>query len=395
MNTTSSLDFKFNFPVGYLKFHSDTALNFQFNRYYSTGYLPLELSQSLAQQIKTYDQVTPVMTAEAEKAREKGENIHAAFLYRFAEFFCFNDKREKSRLYQAFMDLFYQEFGQFLQKHEINYQSGKLKALKMIVPQETRSSNQKKARSFPIVLHGGGDSFIEEFFSTAFTIAQKGYDVIMFEGPGQGEPLHKYGLKMIPEWEKPLGAILDYFNLDDISLIGVSLGGYFACRAAAFDSRIKNVVLYDVIYDFYDCTLCRMGFFGKNLLKALVKTHAKSAINRIFDRAGKRNQMSKWLMEQAFFVNGINTPYEFLVKLRQYSTAKFSRQVSQNVLVMAGESDHYVPLRMFGRQVQALKGAKSVQGRIFKDSEQAGAHCQVGNLPLALDFIEQWLNSVG
>ena len=34
------------------------------------------------------------------------------------------------------------------------------------------------------------------------------------------------GLKMTHEWEKPVAAVLDFFELEGITLIGVSLGGY-------------------------------------------------------------------------------------------------------------------------------------------------------------------------
>ena len=47
-----------------------------------------------------------------------------------------------------------------------------------------------------------------------------------------------------------MAAVLDHFGLADVTLIGLSLGGYLAPRAAAFEERIKRVVAHDVfIYD--------------------------------------------------------------------------------------------------------------------------------------------------
>ena len=57
-----------------------------------------------------------------------------------------------------------------------------------------------------------------------------GYEVIMFEGPGQGATLKKYNLPLTHEWEKPAKAILDYFNLEDVTLIGISMGGWLCLR---------------------------------------------------------------------------------------------------------------------------------------------------------------------
>ena len=91
---------------------------------------------------------------------------------------------------------------------------------------------------------------MEEFYSVACYIADMGYDVILFEGPGQGAALRRSSLYMTYEWEKPVAAVLDYFQLSDVTLVGVSLGGYLAPRAAAFEERITRLVAFDVfLYD--------------------------------------------------------------------------------------------------------------------------------------------------
>ena len=59
---------------------------------------------------------------------------------------------------------------------------------------------------------------------------------------------------------------------------------------------------------------------------------------------------------------------------------------------MAGEDDHAVPVDMYKKQFRALKNAASVSGRVFTKEEHASAHCQAGNLGLALEYILKWLN---
>lgn len=61
------------------------------------------------------------------------------------------------------------------------------------------------------------------------------------------------------QWEKCTSAVLDYYNLNDVTLIGISLGGYLATRAAAYEKRITRLVMYDLIYDFYGSLTARMG----------------------------------------------------------------------------------------------------------------------------------------
>jgi len=98
----------------------------------------------------------------------------------------------------------------------------------------------------------GVEEYYPNFAEAAF---KRGYSVLTYEGPGQGQALRKYGLTYTPEWEKSVKAVLDEFlrthaKPSKIVLIGMSMGGYFAPRAAAFEERIDGVVAYDTCYDF-------------------------------------------------------------------------------------------------------------------------------------------------
>ena len=72
-------------------------------------------------------------------------------------------------------------------------------------------------------------------------LADAGYDVIGFDGPGQGTTRRRHGLLFDYRWETPMGAVLDHSGLDDVTLVGLSLGGWLALRAAAFEKRIRRV----------------------------------------------------------------------------------------------------------------------------------------------------------
>ncbi|MFW9992286.1 MAG: hypothetical protein ACFFD4_09590 [Candidatus Odinarchaeota archaeon] len=63
------------------------------------------------------------------------------------------------------------------------------------------------------------------------------------------------------------------------------------------------------------------------------------------------------------------------------------------MLVLIGEEDINGQARSFyKKQVDALKNAKSVTGRIFTREENASHHCQAGNVGIALHYILDWLN---
>jgi len=66
-------------------------------------------------------------------------------------------------------------------------------------------------------------------------------------------------------------------------------------------------------------------------------------------------------------------------------------KVTQDVLILTGREDHFIPFKMHRMQVGALTNAKSVAGRVFTREEQAQNHCQIGNVGLALTVMTDWL----
>jgi len=97
-----------------------------------------------------------------------------------------------------------------------------------------------------VVLIPGLDSTKEEFFFFEQSFLDRGMATVSLDGPGQGET----GLR-IPirhDYETAVHPLLDLLakrtDLDHsrIGLAGVSLGGYYAPRVAAFETRLKAVV---------------------------------------------------------------------------------------------------------------------------------------------------------
>ena len=200
-------------------------------------------------------------------------------------------------------------------------------------------------------MHGGFDSFIEELYPLATYIANKGFDIIMFEGPGQGRPLHSYGLKMTHEWENPVRTVIDYFKLIDVTLIGMSLGGFLAPRAAAFESRISRVVLWGVVYDL----IGQIDLVTRSLLKLLLGLKAKSVVNGLFNRLIKRRKLndprrlhSEWFYSHALYNTGCETVYDYLKEANEnYTTKNVSHLIKQDVLMLVGEDDIQGKARSF------------------------------------------------
>ncbi len=105
-----------------------------------------------------------------------------------------------------------------------------------------------------VLLVAGLDSVKEEFFAVENIFLARGMATFSLDGPGQGET--GYTLKIRPDFEAPVAAALDVLcargDLDGgrVGVLGVSLGGYYAARAAAFEPRIRAVVICGGPYDY-------------------------------------------------------------------------------------------------------------------------------------------------
>ncbi len=108
-----------------------------------------------------------------------------------------------------------------------------------------------------ILLLPGLDSTKEEFFYWENVFLKRGLATFSLEGPGQGECGYKSTIR--PDYEAAVSTALDTFTKRDdidmnrIGLAGVSLGGYYAPRAAAFESRVKAAVGICGPWNFAEC----------------------------------------------------------------------------------------------------------------------------------------------
>jgi pimeloyl-ACP methyl ester carboxylesterase len=100
-------------------------------------------------------------------------------------------------------------------------------------------------RSPLVVLIPGLDSTKEEFFHWENAFLARGMATLSMDGPGQGEA--GFRLSIRHDYEVAVAAMLDAvagradLDLERIGTAGVSLGGYYAPRAAAFEPRIRAV----------------------------------------------------------------------------------------------------------------------------------------------------------
>lgn len=100
-----------------------------------------------------------------------------------------------------------------------------------------------------VILNNGSDGPVSSQWSQGGRAAvMRGWNAITFDGPGEGAALHRQGLYFRHDWEHVVTPVVDHLvaraDVDPsrIALQGISQGGYWAPRAAAFEHRLAALV---------------------------------------------------------------------------------------------------------------------------------------------------------
>lgn len=372
-----------NHPIGYQTFHRQRFINYQLNRLHAEGYARPEDLRAAAAAIRSLDDYGRAFVALADAAEREGRLKNAAFYVRAAEFFAAPASGEKGALYRRFRDLFYRAFADAgIVQHQVAYGAGSLPAAYL-------PAVHRPARG-DVLIFGGFDSLIEEFFVIWRGLAEAGYNVIAFEGPGQGGARALYGLRHTHDWERPVAAILDHFQLSRAALVGISMGGYWALRAAAFEPRITHVVSWSPVYDW----MAQIPPLAQRFMHWLMGY--RSFMNTTIRWRTRLIPVLAHAVRQANYMVDGHEPMDavdWLLGMNRHHL--HSERVRQHVLLMGGEEDTFQPVKLLRQQQAALTAAASVTARIFTPAEHAAMHCQMGNLPLAIQTLVDWLEAAG
>jgi pimeloyl-ACP methyl ester carboxylesterase len=388
IGTLPSTSPSFSFPIGYYELHPDISINFQLNRFYGwvgDDSMLTEMRGAVAS-VNDYPTFTKIILDLGEKALARHEVLKGAYYLRLAEFFLLFSDPRKRPIRQRFVDLLLDHLQIAPSAYSrIPFEAGWLPAYRL-TPKKPIGT---------LVVFGGFDSYIEEWLPAALVFRDAGYDTILFEGPGQGAALELAHLTMTPEWEKPVKAVLDYFRLDAVTLMGFSLGGGLVIRAAAFEPRVRRVIAYDIMTNGIECFLRPLPPPSQKELLDWIDTGNEVAVDKFFADAMAKSLLLDWMVKLAIHNTGVKTTYEMMKHYQKYETASISSQLTQDVLLMAGAEDHYIPVHQLPDQIATLTHVRSLTARLFTRAEQAQNHVQVGNMGLAFRTMIDWMVSLG
>jgi len=239
---------------------------------------------------------------------------------------------------------------------------------------------------------GGYDGTCEElFFIIATGALQRGYNVLVFDGPGQGGALVTRKLAMRADWENVVTPVVDYLltrsDVDSarIALYGGSFGGYLAPRAAAFEHRLAACIADAALFD--PAALSKK-MFPPEIASALAKDDV--AVLKPFFNKLQENTTQRFIIGRGMWVHGASTPWEYFKMFQAYSLAEVAKSIECPTFVAEAENDRR---RGGGKDLyNALQCPK--EHLLFKASEGAGEHCEAGGREIFFQKTFDWLDPI-
>ena len=382
------MELELEFKQGVYHLNPDPNFNFQLNRVILWDGGDLNDVMQAAKRITDSTSWKQEMIYFGDNALSQNRIPQAIAYYQMSEFFDGNPSNKQ--YYIKATELFYEYYHSYfderrVQKIQVPYEDVMLPIMV--------AKTQKQCKG-TILLHGGNDSCFEEMFLPMLYLSEHGYDVYLFEGPGQGNVLRVQGKHFTYAWERPVKAILDFFHLNDVIIIGVSLGAMLALRAAALDKRITRAVSWSVFPDFLDVVLDQIPKKVAGIVRFMLKHNLRIVLSPILcmmKLIRKNDPLFQWGVKHGMYAYGADSIYDYLKKVSKYQIMDVASMIEQDVLILGANQDHLVDYRMIGKEINALTNANSLTFRLFTEKENAGNHCNLGNAKLALDVILQWL----
>jgi alpha-beta hydrolase superfamily lysophospholipase len=243
-----------------------------------------------------------------------------------------------------------------------------------------------------VIINGGYDSVKEEcYFFSGAAVLRRGYQVLLFDGPGQGIPLLQDKLTSIPDWENVITPIIDYLHTrsdvdkSKIALCGMSFGGYQVPRAATREKRISCIITDPAQISIGRKARARLPLpaawrasFPKNTPYFAVYLTSLILGRVLADPSGG------WTIRRILHVHGLKDVTEMFPELDKFSLDP--KQVTCPVFVSFAEGD---AIATEAKEFYDRCGSEKKKFVQYKEKDGSHEHCEAGNRS---SFNADWLD---
>ena len=229
-----------------------------------------------------------------------------------------------------------------------------------------------------LVCTNGYDSTINEMYVTFATALARGYNLLLFDGPGQGRPLIEQGLVFRPDWENVVTPVVDFaltrpeVDPEKVVLLGWSFGGYLAPRAASGEHRLAACIADPGFWDLFEANKAGLSVLPKETFDKLPDVDP-SVLEPFMEKIRADPKLRWSIVQRDFWVHGIDSLLEFLKVSVDYSLKEAAAQIRCPTLLGWSESD---PLSWNAERIYDSLTCPRKLIR-FMNAEGAGDHCEV------------------
>jgi fermentation-respiration switch protein FrsA (DUF1100 family) len=300
----------------------------------------------------------------------RGSLVRASLYYQWAAAFLPPEDERKHTAHRTSVELFQRACELFeppIERLEVPYEGTSYPAY-YVAPKNP------DGKAAPCVLQLPGlDSTKEQTLGLALELAERGIASLLADPPGVGEALLFRGLKARHDYEVPCTAALELLaqrpEIDPkrVAVCGVSLGGYYAPRAAAMEPRFAACVAWGAIWDYHEVWSRRR----------VVHVDSPMASPPF----------------QLMLITGQPTYEDAMRELEKWRLHGVAERINCPFLVLHGEHDRQVFLADAYKLCEAASSDQK-ELKVFTEDEGGSAHCQNDNRRLAIDYIADWLEDV-
>jgi hypothetical protein len=245
-----------------------------------------------------------------------------------------------------------------------------------------------------VIINNGADGLENRMYILGGAGAlARGYNCLIFNGPGQGDSLWERKLYFRPDWESVIVPVVDAMlqrpEVDPkrIALIGVSQGGFWVPRALAFERRIAAGVADPGVWDLRDLFVHSFPPF----LLDLLRREQKDAFDQVIQIGVAKDRRAEMTLRFRMRPYGTTSYYEFFHAMEQYHLAEVADRITCPMLVADPEGEQFFP----GQPRKLYDGLRCPKTLIrFTHAQGAGEHCEAA-APGYRDYcIYDWLADV-
>lgn len=243
-----------------------------------------------------------------------------------------------------------------------------------------------------LMIVGGGDTYVEDlWFFGARAAIERGWSVLVADLPGQGDTpsrgLH-FGPQTMHGFRKVVDAVRDRGFTGELMLMGWSGGGIFTTQfasTATSDDKVGALVASTPVYD-------PVNFFRRSIPGVLQRGPDSTAARAVLALA-RRNRVLRAALARydwQFGPGGIAAVVDRFAGMTADPT-----ELGIPVLALVGLAEDPEGMRQAAHVIEHVRDRYPASELVTFDSWSGGAaHCQVGNLPLALDRALNWMDSL-